>query len=231
MTEIRVDRRFCGPPDSANGGYFAGLAARLVDGPAEITLKLPPPLEQPMEVRVEDGAGEVLLGDAVVAQIAPTSISQAPAPPVGFDDAAAASGGFAYAGRDHPFPTCFVCGPQADRGLGLHPGPSGAGVAAPWIPEESLAGQDGRIRPEFVWAALDCPSFFGALSADASIPRRTVLGRIAVDVVRTPRVGERLVVQGWPLGRSGRKIRAGSGVYGADGVALAQGVTTWIALE
>ena len=39
---VRIDRRFRGPADSANGGYAAGLLASFLDGPAEVTLRLPP---------------------------------------------------------------------------------------------------------------------------------------------------------------------------------------------
>ena len=45
MTErrsITIPRRYRGPMHSANGGYAAGLLAREVDGPAEVTLRLPP---------------------------------------------------------------------------------------------------------------------------------------------------------------------------------------------
>ena len=45
-----VAPRFCGPPDSANGGYAAGFIAACLDGQAEITLRRPPPLARPMAV-------------------------------------------------------------------------------------------------------------------------------------------------------------------------------------
>ena len=41
---LTVARRFCGPPGSGNGGYVCGLIAGFLDGPAEVTLRLPPPL-------------------------------------------------------------------------------------------------------------------------------------------------------------------------------------------
>ena len=59
MTEtLTVDRRFRGPPDSGNGGYVAGRLAAFIDGPAEIALRLPPPLGRPLAVRrLPEGAG------------------------------------------------------------------------------------------------------------------------------------------------------------------------------
>jgi hypothetical protein len=40
---LSVARRFCGPPDSGNGGYVCGFFVGFVEG-AEVTLRLPPPL-------------------------------------------------------------------------------------------------------------------------------------------------------------------------------------------
>ena len=36
---LSIDRRFCGPPGSGNGGYTAGRLAALIGDPAEITLR------------------------------------------------------------------------------------------------------------------------------------------------------------------------------------------------
>jgi hypothetical protein len=46
----RIKRRFCGPPDSGNGGYVAGRLADYFDGAARVRLLKPPPLEVPMDV-------------------------------------------------------------------------------------------------------------------------------------------------------------------------------------
>ena len=48
---IVIDRRFRGPDDSGNGGYSAGLFALEHGGDVvEVTLRLPPPLETPLEL-------------------------------------------------------------------------------------------------------------------------------------------------------------------------------------
>jgi len=44
MQWIMIEKRFCGSPNSANGGYVYGLLARHIDASAEITLRAPPPL-------------------------------------------------------------------------------------------------------------------------------------------------------------------------------------------
>ena len=61
--------RFCGPPDSGNGGYVCGLIAGYLDGPAEVTLRLPPPLETPLAVeRDGHGSARVLDGQTLIAE-------------------------------------------------------------------------------------------------------------------------------------------------------------------
>ena len=49
--EVTIGRRYRGPLTSGNGGYSAGRLAAFVDAPAvEVTLRLPPPLERPLQV-------------------------------------------------------------------------------------------------------------------------------------------------------------------------------------
>jgi hypothetical protein len=65
---IVIAPRFCGPPDSGNGGYVCGLIAACLDGPAQITLRRPPPLATPMTVeRDGQGAVRVLDGRTLIA--------------------------------------------------------------------------------------------------------------------------------------------------------------------
>ena len=54
MKFVAIEKRFCGPPKSANGGYVCGLLASYIDGDAEITLLAPPPLGEGPHVRVVD---------------------------------------------------------------------------------------------------------------------------------------------------------------------------------
>ena len=48
--QITIPKRFCGPPDSGNGGYVCGLLAGYVSGGSEVTLRMPPPLERPLDI-------------------------------------------------------------------------------------------------------------------------------------------------------------------------------------
>jgi hypothetical protein len=50
MISVMIERRLCGPPKSANGGYVCGLLAAHIDGDAEVTLLAPPPLGQRLDL-------------------------------------------------------------------------------------------------------------------------------------------------------------------------------------
>src|SRR3954469_10706838 len=69
---LRLDPRFSGPPGTANGGYACGAVGELVDGPAEVSLRTPPPLGVPLDVVfLAEGAVEVRHGDVLVAAARP----------------------------------------------------------------------------------------------------------------------------------------------------------------
>src|SRR5829696_6462758 len=89
---VVIARRFNGPPGSGHGGYSAGCAGVLVEAPAvEVTLRRPPPLETPLALARGDGAVALSDGDELVAEARAASLSVAGPPPVGVDEAAAAS--------------------------------------------------------------------------------------------------------------------------------------------
>jgi len=136
---------------------------------------------------------------------------------------------------DHPFPGCFVCGPEREAGDGMRLLPwavAGRPVAAsPWVPDRSLAGGDGRVEAAVVWAALDCPSWFGMHCFHPWREGGVMLGRLAARIVTRPRIGERCVAAGWFIGREGRKMTMGSALYGEGGELLARARATWIALR
>ena len=56
----------------------------------------------------------------------------------------------------------------------------------------------------------------------------TVLGRMAARVERLPEEDEPCVVAGWPLGAEGRKLFAGTALYGRRGDVLALARQVWI---
>ena len=74
MTSIIIDKRYCGPPNSGNGGYVCGRLARHIPGGAEVTLRAPPPLDKPLDVvATDDGLWELRDGATVVATGRPAS--------------------------------------------------------------------------------------------------------------------------------------------------------------
>ena len=227
-THVTIGSRFCGPPASGNGGYTAGLVAAGMGGPVEVTLRRPLPIERALRIERGDGIrlwdGEALLLEARVTGFA----LEAPAAP-SFATAIAMSRNFDGFVR-HPFPSCFVCGyaREAGDGLGIFAGPGGeAGmVAAPWVPDHTLAGRGDRVRPEFLWAALDCPGYF----AIARGGEAAVLGRMVGEVDATVAPGERCVVVAWPVGRSGRKLQAGTAVFDESGTCRGRSLQTWITI-
>lgn len=229
-TSFTIASRFNGPPASGNGGYSAGLAAAFIDGPAAVELRAPPPLETALDVvRLEAGL-DVRRGETLIMRAWPDVpvLTAPPAPPL----AAARLGRATYPGPEaHGLPTCFVCGPSRAPGDGLciFAGPVDGfdGVADVWTPDDSLADAEGRVRPEFLWAALDCPSAFAITGNDNLM----LLGRICARIDAAPRVGEDLMITGWHDRSEGRKHFTGSALYSASGDLLAQADTLWIELK
>ena len=229
MTEqVTIGPRFRGPPNIANGGYVCGIVAAYIAGPAEVTLRLPPPISQPLDVVSLDGGAVALRdGETMVAEGVPASVEIDVPDPVGLPEAEQAAKSFVWF-EDHAYPTCFVCGPQRVEGDGLRifPGPVAGRdiVAAPWTPDASLVDDEGMVRPEIVWAALDCPGVFAFIqSADDVV----LLGRLAARLVAPVRQGERYVAMGWPLGSEGRKLYAGSALLAENGELHAVARATW----
>jgi hypothetical protein len=220
--ELVIDRHFRGPTGSANGGYTCGVLASLLHGPAEVTLRLPPPLERPLDVDWQDDRRRIELrdGEALVAEATAADVELEPPDPIPFEAAAAAE--LPEGDKESAFPECFVCGWARDDGLRIYAGPvrDGGLVAATWTPRPQ------HVAPEFVWAALDCP---GAYAVHGGVRGAPVLGRLAARVEHLPHAGERCVVIAWPLGDEGRKLYAGTAVYGEDGRVLGAARATWIA--
>jgi len=247
MTErtISVERRFRGPDTgggTANGGYFCGLVARAA-GPTARTIEIirttGVPLERPLRVRVRDGVVDD--ADGPIARVVPHRIAvAAPAPPP-IEVAEQVSTRFLAqleAGEiAHTFPECFVCGHRraAGDGLRLFAGPlreeragdpPGARAAA-WRPAPAFLDETGCLRPEFVWAALDCPG--GWAIADAANT-----GTLQVEILASVRGDQRLIVMGWPMtppsARPGSRRRyAGTAIFDSRGRLLALGAAIWVA--
>lgn len=239
MTEIIIDRRYCGPPNSGNGGYVCGRLARHIPGGAEVTLRMPPPLDTPLHpVAAGDGTWELRDGARVVATGRAMELTLARLETASFADARAAELLTPVKPHEHPLPGCFVCGPARAPGDGLRifAGPLGrqgrkAVLAASWTPDVHLAAGDGRLAPEFLWSALDCPTGYACNydeATDGFDKAPLLLGRMAARIACRPRPGERCVVTAWPTGRDGRKRIAEAALHDEAGTLLAVARATWI---
>lgn len=236
MSQLVVPARFNGPPGSGNGGWTAGSLAAALDPQACVTVRLhrPPPLDTALEVvptpQTDGGTGaSARRSDGTVVLDALVTRPQdhpglAPVPRVADEQADAAAP--RYRGRrNHPFPTCFTCGPDRPPGDGLHLTPGvledrPGDTACTWVPDEA----DPDVPT--VWAALDCP---GGWSVDL-VGRPMVLGTITAAIHRLPRRGERCVVMGRALDVHGRKASTATTLWSGDEV-LARATAVWVAVD
>jgi hypothetical protein len=227
-----ISSRFCGPPKSGNGGYVCGRLAAHVPSSVSVRLKAPPPLETELRIETSDSEARLMHGSKVIAEAKAAVLDLTPpaAPSLAEAEEAAKS----YTGFiRHPFPRCFVCGPQRENGDGLRifPGSIGSSpmVAAPWVPDPSLRNEANLVQPEFLWAALDCTSAFAVLPIPEG--KAIVLGELCARIDHNVMPDEKCIVVGWPLQIDGRKRVAGSAVFSSSGRPVAIGRATWIEVE
>lgn len=252
MTSLTVPARFNGPPTSGNGGWTAGAVAEAAGTlgavpPLTVSLKAPPPLDVELTLAPDDdGTGWTLTGPSgetgdvlVVATVRPDAVLTGedadPGPAVDLEAARAAEA--TYGGLSgHPFPTCFVCGPDREPGDGLRIFPgrltdaSGRDdrVAASWTPDASVADSDGRVGTAVTWAALDC---VGGWSSDLE-HRPMVLAAMSAGLEprqAPPQAGASYVVVGRHVRTEGRKTWTASGMYDERGRLVARAQHLWIA--
>ena len=233
---IRIARRFCGPPETGNGGYSAGTLASLLPGACECTLRKPIPLERDLKTESFDQHARLLADSEVIIEAISTQLDIDLHEPIALEQADRAMAESPALGENHPFPTCFTCGPQRALGDGLRifpgrlPGGNGEGsaFAAAWIPDSSLTNGGVVVRPEFVWAAMDCPTGFAA-----GFPWRGTLvtGRLAVEQVTPVYPLRPYLVVSWPAGSEGRKFHACAALYSLDGEVCAKARATWIKIQ
>ncbi|MEO8040216.1 MAG: hypothetical protein ABI794_15710 [Betaproteobacteria bacterium] len=240
MKSIVIKKRFCGPPNSANGGYVCGLLAAHIQGSAEITLLAPPPLDRRLDLVVAEHGAALKQGETTLATGRPARIDVPEIPIVGFSLALEAVRQSPYDERSHPLPTCFVCGPARSDGDGLRiiprplppcPGYSTGTVATPWVPYANLTSEDGAIAGEYIWAALDCPTGFAAVGArhlGMTGTEAVLLGRMGARIERRPHPEEHCVIVAWPTGKDRRKLFANSALLSSSGELLAVAQATWL---
>jgi len=226
---IEIADRFCGPPNSGNGGYVCGLIARQLTGVVSVRLKAPPPLKTALRREWTTDSARLTHGSTVIgeAKTVDLLLDAPPCPTLAQSERAAeAFSGF----KAHTFPRCFVCGPARDPGDGLRifSGPLGAqsALAAPWVPHSSLADGSGSIGTEFIWSALDCPSGFAVLPLPEGLA--IVLGELCASLEGTLTAGTQTIVVSWPIAHEGRRRIAGTAIYTSEGQLIAKARAVWI---
>lgn len=231
-----VSHRHAGPPGCGNGGWICGLLTERLDdlAPAEgdltsatVRLSAPTPLGSPLRWEVDGSVAapgdlavhlvhdETLLGSV---RRAPDPDLEIPAP-VTLEEARSAAAGFDATG--HPYPGCFVCGPEAEGGLHVY--------ASPVAGRRDVLASPVTLREEglpSVLAALDCPGAFTVGFGEDAL----LLGTFASTVHAEASVGRELVVIAWPVGRDGRKRFSGTALFDGDRL-LASAAATWIAVD
>jgi hypothetical protein len=125
-----------------------------------------------------------------------------------------------------------VCGNQRSdpAALGIFPGPIAGRslLAGVWRP--SPMALDGEtVRPEFAWAAMDCPG--GWAAACLGVPAGPiVLGRMAARLDGPLPAQDAFVVVSWLEGVEGRRFRSGSALCSPEGRPIAFSQQTWVTL-
>jgi len=232
MSSFTVDARFCGPPGCANGGYLAGLMANHAPGRVRIRLERPIPLAVPLELKAAEGGDLELTHEGTVLARALPAADFAIEVPAAPSYLAALEASRHFAGfTNHPYPGCFVCGTGRARGDGLRifAGNWGTGnqVAAPWVADATLSDGDGKVRPEFISAALDCPGAFAARDEMGQM----LLGEFTAHIDRRVHVDEPCVILGWRIAAKGRKFEVGTALFDQGGELCARARGVWIELR
>lgn len=197
--------------------------AKLLGGAVEVTLRRPVPLDTGLEAVWDDGSIRVLDGEELIAEARQDADFDLDVPEAVTPSEAREAMGRYRGLPDGPFSNCFVCGLARGDAFGVFAGQVEGRrlVASTWTPDPSTAGADGDVLPEFVWAVLDCPTFFAAYLDRDDLPIGflvTFTARIDARV----KAGEEHVVIAWPLESDRRKSYAGSAVLSAEGEVLAR---------
>lgn len=227
MVSFTVPSRFSGPPGFGNGGYTCGLLASQFKEVMECTIRTPIPINAPLEFRRTKFGGVLRHDEAVVVAADPGAINITPPPPISLRAATEAMASSPAADPRHPFPTCFVCGPQRKVNDGLRIFPArvdGEFHAAAWTPAHEFGDRDQLLRPEFLWSAMDCPTGF---ASGFPLVGKLVTGQMAVQQLAGIRTGADCVIMSWPLEDDGKKFLSAACLY-QDEKLCAIGKATWI---
>jgi hypothetical protein len=233
MTTIVIEKKFCGPPSSGNGGYVAGVLAKTFGGHVSAALRAPVPLGKPMSFSAQGGVATLKDGDTLIGDVAPAARDHLPAPPAAPTLEQARAAAARCGGSFHPI--CLTCASKLSASEGLRvfvsqcAGAPRGQVAGLWNTHPAFAAPDGLIAEEFVWAALDCPGFYAWVEMDGR--HSALLGTMQAEVLERPRVNGDYIVSAWPLEKSGRKAISGVALHDREGRLMARGRQIWIRMD
>ncbi len=228
LEDVVLDGFFRGPPTSANGGYAAGVTARLLREPARVSLPKPPPIGRPLTARRVESGVKIFDGDEVVLVAKPRGQLDVRVPDI---NPAAARTAVAIPEilANHAAPTCVVCGPGRADGFRIFPGSLGPGLVATSWRVPSIECQEGaEVSSPILWAALDCPG--GWCFEGAHVEFVPVVVSQSVDILKPIHAGEEVIIVGWKTGRAERTLSACTAVLDPEGGPLAVSKQTCIAV-
>ncbi|PJZ27642.1 hypothetical protein [Leptospira kmetyi] len=222
---IEINEKYCGPPNSGNGGYVAGITANPIEHKAAvIKIRAPAPLGETLYYSGDSGKNGIRLlskeSNLVIAEAKEDSEFYRDVPELnsssleGIQHPEKEYLGF----KQHPFPTCFVCGPNRNHedGMRIFPAKISDQVGfthlhgAFWNPWKDLSGTDGNVRNEIVWAALDCPGGFAVSYVE---PTLIVLAKLRGRLLEPIFPEVPYAILSWEIGRNRRQRIAGTAIY------------------
>lgn len=239
---MHIDRRFQGPTGSGQGGWTAHRFARAVGRSLAVSIRAPIPLETALAVVHETTDEEQWLlvsnGGASTGATIMTGSPAAPidvaTAPVTVGAAAAARQRFDSLVQEHPVPECFSCGVGDDSML-VHAAPLDDGTgryASDWSVPEWAVSRNG-VDDGVVWAALDCAAAWYVCTSGAQRTAFTV--QFQVEVLAELASDETYALVSWSGGASdqwdGRKRRAASAAFAADGQCVAKSTSLWVSID
>ncbi len=213
---------------SGSGASGSGASGSSASGDADRADRAGGPVQADGAVAIRDAAG----ADLAVATPASLSLDLPEPPTWAQAEKGAASQVRSLRRNPPPILDCYGCGPDVapGRGLKLLPGRIEDRpdlLAGAWVPEMELAGPDGTLPPEIVWAALDCPGGWAGIRL-GRMPLGGVTARLTGARFAPVRAQEPHIAYSWLLRSEGRKTTVGVAVATAEGELCALAEALWI---
>ena len=234
-SEFTIAPQFCGPPQSSNGGYFCGRIAEHFSHAIAVRLKAPPPLDAKLHLEPEGDNTLITDGHNEIGLAIPAGPAPEPSPFIALPQAREISEqGRQDAAVNHPFPTCFVCGPNRDKqdGMRIFTGPNSDETlyAAHWFAEAAWASDGKTIDERYIWSALDCPSSGPAFATvlDPKSTKAYVLGTLEVHIEKAVPAEQDYVITCSLDEDTGKLYKTRVSLYDAQGQHYASGRAVWV---